>query len=102
MIDWDKKTPVHVLNKREIGHPELTKIRATRRNTIAIGDSLSDADMVEGDENVLRLRIYDPRSDEQTNANARQQTLRIFDAMIETGSFEPICRLGKYILGQAA
>ncbi|HSX35992.1 MAG TPA: HAD-IB family phosphatase [Patescibacteria group bacterium] len=99
VVGWDKQTLVHVLNKKEVGHPELTRIRSERRNVILIGDSLADADMAEGTATVLRIRLYDPRADEQVAASIREQTLQVFDAMIENGTLEPARRLAQYIIG---
>lgn len=100
VVGWDKQTLVHVLNKKEIGHPELTRIRIERRNTILVGDSLADADMAEGGDTVIRVRLYDPRSDEDGQATiaAREQTLRIFDAMIENGRLDALGKLSQYIV----
>ena len=99
---WDAQTLVHVLNKKEIGHPELSKIRSERRNTILIGDSLADADMAEGTDNVIRIRLYDPRADDGANMLAREQTLPLFDALIEDGRLDSIRRLARCIAGASS
>lgn len=100
MIGWDKSSLVHVLNKKEIGHPELSKIRSERSHTILVGDSMHDFDMAEGQENVLRVRIYDPRDDKaQHKVSVREQTLEVFDTILEDGTFEPITELIKDIAG---
>ena len=91
MIGWDKDTLVHALNKKEIGHPELTKVRAERSHTILVGDNINDSDMADGADKVLRVRIHDLRSDEIANEEVlRKQTLEVFDAIIEDGSLKPI------------
>lgn len=92
---WDPATVVHVLNKKEVGHPELTRIRAERPYTIVVGDSLSDADMATGDGQVLRVRIYDPRLDETVDARqqARAASWELFDVVIETGSLGAVQQL---------
>jgi HAD superfamily phosphoserine phosphatase-like hydrolase len=87
---WDPDNLVHVLNKRERGHGELSRLRAERPNIVLVGDSLDDAGMAEGDEDVLRVRIYDPRADERDNEAARRATLERFDLMIGGKSLEPL------------
>lgn len=94
MTGWKQETLVHVLNKSEIDHPELNRIRAERPLAILFGDSINDADMAIGDEDVLRVRIYDPRPDEVVDIDAeRAKTFERFDLMIENGSLEPLAEL---------
>lgn len=96
---WDKESLVHVLNKKEIGHPELQKIRTERSKTILIGDSLNDADMAEGTESVFRILINDPRDDENKNNTAlHAKAFQTFDAIIETGNLYPVQQLIKQII----
>ena len=96
---WNKSSLVHTLNKKEIGHPELTRIRDTRRHAILIGDSLTDADMAEGTDGVFRIRIHDPRADEARDQQIiRKQTFTLFDAMIESGSLQPVEQLVQQIV----
>lgn len=93
IIDWDKNI-VHVKNKKEHGHKELTKIKQQRPNIILIGDAIEDADMAEGDENVLRIRIFNPREDEIFDKQRfYEETFEKFDLMIENGSLEPVLRI---------
>jgi HAD superfamily hydrolase (TIGR01544 family) len=93
IIDWDKNI-IHNLNKKEQGHEELTKIRTQRPNTILIGDALEDADMAEGDENVLRIRIVNPREDEKFNQeDFAKKTFERFDLMIESGTLAPVLKI---------
>jgi hypothetical protein len=83
-----------ILNKHEIGHPELTKIKQDRPNVLVIGDSLSDANMATGTDNVFRIRIYDPRPDEARNsAGVRTQTLELFDVLLQGRTLTPVCEL---------
>jgi HAD superfamily hydrolase (TIGR01544 family) len=98
VVGWHRDTLVHLLNKKEIGHPELVRIRSGRHYTILIGDSLADADMAEGTDTVIRVRLYDPRADEQANVAARKHTLTTFDAMIESGSLDAVRELAQYII----
>lgn len=94
MMGWKRETLVHVLNKSEVDHPELNRIRAERPLSIIFGDSINDADMAIGDEDVLRVRIYDPRPGEATNIGTeRAKTFERFDLMIGTGSLEPLTQL---------
>jgi 5'-nucleotidase len=93
IIDWDKNI-VHVKNKREHGHEELTKIKKQRPNIILIGDAIEDADMAEGDENVLRIRIFNPREDEKANLKEfTKATFEKYDLMIENGTLEPVLKI---------
>ena len=80
---WDAATLVHVLNKKERGHSELSRLRTSRPFGILVGDALSDADMADGHETVLRVLVQNPRPDENTNANL-------------PGSFDLICTSGNF------
>lgn len=98
VVGWDADSIVHTLNKKEIGHPELTRIRAERSHTILAGDSMHDYDMAEGKDAVFRIRICDVSDDEnQPNTALRTQTLKVFDSMIEQGTLEPVTQLIKQI-----
>jgi HAD superfamily phosphoserine phosphatase-like hydrolase len=90
---WSQDELIHVLNKRERGHGQLTTLQAERPYTVVVGDSLDDAAMVEGDEKVLRMRVYDPRADEHDDDAAQAATMEKFDVMVKTGSFEPVVEL---------
>lgn len=93
---WQKDTLVHVLNKSEVDHPELHKIRSERPLAIVFGDGIGDADMALGDEDVLRARVYDPRPDEIVDIETeRARTFERFDLMIESGTLAPLVRLLK-------
>ncbi len=95
VIGWDESSIVHTLNKKEIDHPELSKIRLERSHTILAGDSMHDFDMAEGDNNVLRVRIYDPLGQEETDYT---QTFDRFDTVIEDGTLFPIVNLLEQII----
>lgn len=91
---WKRETLVHLLNKSEIDHPELNRIRAERPLSIIFGDSINDSDMAIGEEDVLRVRLYDPRPGETLDIEAeRAKTFERFDLMIENGSLEPLAEL---------
>lgn len=96
---WDRSSLVHALNKSELGHSELAKIRQARPFALIIGDGLSDADMAEGEESVLRIRLYDPRADEVAKRDAvRAETFRRFDLMVESGSLLPFRMLLQHLV----
>ena len=83
---WQKDSLVHVLNKREAGHAELEQVRLHRPYCLLIGDSMDDAAMTGGDDNVLRIRVLDPRQDEATDRVAQlKQTFQKFDLVITSG-----------------
>jgi phosphoserine phosphatase len=90
IVDWNKNI-IHHLNKKEMAREELTRIKIQRPNTILIGDAIEDADMSNGDENVLRIRVYNPREDEGiSKTDFYKKTFKKFDLIIETGTLEPI------------
>jgi HAD superfamily hydrolase (TIGR01544 family) len=93
IIGWDKNI-IHVANKREQGHKELDEIKRKRPNIILIGDALEDADMAEGNENVLRIRVFNPREDETlSREDFTKKTFGKFDLMIESGTLEPVLKI---------
>jgi HAD superfamily phosphoserine phosphatase-like hydrolase len=93
IIDWNKNI-VHTLNKKEQEHDKLTKIKEERPNTILIGDAFEDAEMTDGDKNVLRIRIFNPREDEKiTQEEFADKTFEKYDLMIENGTLEPILKI---------
>jgi hypothetical protein len=55
---------------------------------------MGDATMADGDEDVLRIRIFDYRPDEAIDVE-RKKTSTKFDTMIERGSMEPLVALVK-------
>ncbi len=94
---WHRDTLVHVLNKSEANHPELSAIRTSRPNALVVGDSLDDAAMAPGGNGVVKIRIYNPRADESVSEEEMQKTFEKFDALIKTGSLEPLLELIGYI-----
>lgn len=93
---WYRKSLIHVLNKKEKGHKEITKIRQERPNTILIGDSMDDAAIVEGENNVLRILIYAPRRDD--DISKFNKAFEKFDLVIKSRSFLPVVRLVTHIV----
>jgi HAD superfamily hydrolase (TIGR01544 family) len=91
VIGWYEDTIVHTLNKREIGHPELSKIRTERSHTILAGDSMHDFDMADGTDNVFRVRVVDLLEEEKSNQHEiHEKSLKMFDVVIEDGTLVPI------------
>ncbi|HEV2403625.1 MAG TPA: DNA polymerase III subunit gamma/tau [Candidatus Saccharimonadales bacterium] len=88
---WGQESMIHVLNKRERGHGELSVLREQRPNII-LGGGLDDADMVQGS-SILRTRVYDPRPDEKDSEAAQLATLQRFDLMLAGGSLQPLVDL---------
>lgn len=99
---WQKDTLVHALSKSEVVHSELSAIRARRPKALLVGDSLDDADMAAGECNVIRVRVFDPRQDEQVSEQDRRKTFEKFDALLSTSSLRPLCRVVQSILSPAA
>lgn len=98
MTGWDESTVVHVMNKGESSHPELGRLRSERPNVIAVGDSIHDADMAEGDDNVIRIRIVDTSpTDTYVGEELRSKTAERFDALIEDGDMLPVLALARRI-----
>jgi HAD superfamily phosphoserine phosphatase-like hydrolase len=95
---WQKSTLVHVLNKSESTHPELLAIRAKRPLALVVGDGLDDASMASGRQGVLRVRIMDPRADETASKQEEQKTFERFDALIKTGTLDPLESLVKLVI----
>lgn len=95
-IGWDANTVIHMLNKSEIGHPELLRLRRERPHAIALGDALQDSEMVTGDA-ALRIRILD-RNHLKPKAlrEATEQSEGRFDAVI-FNSLYPMQRLVGHI-----
>jgi HAD superfamily hydrolase (TIGR01544 family) len=93
IIDWDKDI-IHHLNKKEKGHGKLFKLKTQRPNTILLGDAIEDANMTDGKENVLRIRIFNPREDEKLSREEFiNKTFKRYDLIIETGTLEPILKI---------
>lgn len=98
MTGWDESSVVHVLNKGESAHPELIRLRTERPNVIVVGDSIHDADMAQGDDNVIRIRIVDTNpNDIGSVEEIRTKTAERFDAMITGGDLLPVLALANHI-----
>jgi len=98
---WKDGSVVHMFNKHELGHPELSKIRATRSHTILAGDSIHDYNMAEGTDMVFRARIVDLLDYQGLDqATVKEETFKLFDVIIENGTLAPIYQLLQTIVGQ--
>lgn len=99
--DWERDSLIHILNKKEVGHPELTRIRQERPHSIIIGDSINDADMATGTDDVLRIRLYDPREDEKIDLDLmRTRTLEQFDTLVESGTLQAVRQLIQQVVDE--
>lgn len=94
---WDKDSLIHVLNKHDTGHKELSKIRKDHPNTILIGDSIDDAAMAAGDKNVLRCIIDDPRNDDMREPGFEEKIFEKFDLLSRQKSLLPLTEIIKSI-----
>jgi HAD superfamily phosphoserine phosphatase-like hydrolase len=92
IVGWEKDTLVHILNKSEITHPELAAIRTNRPKTFLVGDSLNDASMAVGTQDIIRTRVLDLRDDEAA-IEEEQMTFEKFDLLIKSGSLRPLRQL---------
>lgn len=71
---WDKDSLVHVLNKHEIAHSDIQKLHSSRPNILLLGDVTDDVNMVAGEDDVIRIRVLDPRKGEPYSLRAALRT----------------------------
>lgn len=90
---WEKDSLVHVFNKREKGHDEVFEIKKQRPNTLLIGDSIDDATMADGDENILRLIIDNPRADDIRSEQFYDQIFEKFDLLLPNEDLAPLVEI---------
>jgi HAD superfamily phosphoserine phosphatase-like hydrolase len=99
VIGWDEASVVHMFNKHELDHPELSKIRAERSHTILVGDSIHDHSMAAGDDTVFRIRVVDPYLyDAVDQKTIKDETFKLFDAIIENQTLTPVVDLIKSVV----
>ncbi len=94
VCDWDRETLIHVLNKHEMGHKELSSLRTMRPHVLLLGDVPADTMMVPGDDNVIRIRVLDPRKGE--THNLRKEIEESFTAgydLVTEHSLEPVAEI---------
>lgn len=91
---WQRDSLIHVLNKHERGHGELSKLRATHPNILLLGDIIADADMVAGRDDVIRIRVLDPRKGEiHDQAVALQASFDAGYDLVTEHSLGPVVRI---------
>lgn len=94
---WRRETLIHMLNKHERGHGELSVLRGTRPNVLLLGDVLDDTKMVAGDD-VLRIRVLDPRKDEaHVLETALQASYAAGYDLVTEHSLRPAARLIEWV-----
>lgn len=89
---WDKNSLVHTLNKNEIGRKYLGPIQETRPYAILVGDSMDDAAMVDGIDNVLRFFIDDQQNKKARGGDFYDKVFEKFDLIVQNGSLMPIVK----------
>ncbi|KKQ21455.1 MAG: hypothetical protein A3G45_00070 [Candidatus Staskawiczbacteria bacterium RIFCSPLOWO2_12_FULL_37_15] len=92
---WDRGSLIHVLNKKEKGHKEVSEMKKLRPNIILIGDSINDYSMVNGTKKVLRIIIDDPRPDDMLSKKNNSDGFSKFDLVIKNKSLYPIIKILK-------
>lgn len=92
---WDRESLIHVLNKKEKGHEEVSQLKRARPNVILLGDSKDDAFMVEGSDNILRVFIDEARVSEslEKNEDYYNDILRDFDLILKGESLLPLVEI---------
>jgi 5'-nucleotidase len=97
---WRRDTLIHMLNKKEMGHSELSKLRTTRPNVLLMGDVPDDAKMVAGD-NVIRIRVIDPRKGETHSRDILERSFAAgYDLVIEH-SLRPVSSIVHWLVDRA-
>ena len=90
---WKRSTLIHSLNKKEKGHKEVEKIRFIRPNTILVGDDMNDAAMIDGEEKVLRIGVYDTAG--LGGEGMAKKFNGKFDLVITDGKLHPVIKILK-------
>jgi len=88
---WEKDSFIHALNKKEKGRQKINVMKKLRPNTVLIGDSVDDASVVDGNENVLRIIIDDQHEDNLLENKAFNNNIfKNFDLIINDKSLNPL------------
>lgn len=98
---WRRDSLIHMLNKKEMGHRELTELRSRRPNVVLIGDVPDDVRMVDGDD-VIRIRVLDPRRGEAHDLETVKQAS--FDAgydLVVEHSLQPVVDMIEWIISSS-
>lgn len=98
---WDKDSMVLIHNKQESFRQWAADIHEERPYTVLIGDTVEDARMAEGDENVLRIRVCDSSNDACGSTAYHEETFNAGFDLIVDEDLVPIANLTK-ALAQAA
>jgi hypothetical protein len=77
-----------------MGHTELSALRSSRPNILLLGDVPADAAMVAGSEEVIRIRVLDPRRGEvHAIADALQASFDAGYDLVTEHSLEPVVKI---------
>jgi len=97
---WRQKTLIHMLNKKEMGHSELGPLRQARPHTILLGDVPDDARMVVGSDDVLRVRVLEPRKGESLDLQSALKSSYAagFDLVVEH-DLQPVAGVVGWLVG---
>jgi len=94
---WRRDSLIHILNKNEMGHGELSTLRRNKPNVLLLGDVPDDTKMVDGD-NVLRIRILDPRKGEVHDLETlTQQSFDCGYDLVVEHSLQPVVRIAEWL-----
>ncbi|HSX17558.1 MAG TPA: HAD-IB family phosphatase [Patescibacteria group bacterium] len=98
IIGWDKDSTVLANNKRETVKQQLSHITAARPYVVLIGDTTDDARMVDGDDTVLRVRVWDPQEGERSDAYLKQSFKAGYDMVVDE-DLSPLAPLISWLNG---
>jgi phosphoserine phosphatase len=100
---WRRDMLIHMMNKHEMGHANMSALQSSRPHTILLGDVPDDARMVTGDDHVLRVRVLDPRKGETHDQKLVLQ--KSFDAgydLVVEDSLQPVAHIVRWIIAPDA
>jgi HAD superfamily phosphoserine phosphatase-like hydrolase len=94
---WDKDSMVLTNNKSESVKQWVSHISSARPYVVLIGDTIEDARMVDGDSNVLRIRVCDLKDCESKDPKYLEQTFAAGYDMIVEEDLKPLVKLTKWL-----
>jgi 2-hydroxy-3-keto-5-methylthiopentenyl-1-phosphate phosphatase len=95
---WQPDTLIHMLNKNEMGHNELSTLRKERPNVVLLGDVPDDAKMVTGND-VIRIRVIDPRKGEMHSPEvALQKSFEAGYDLVVEHSLRPVATVMAWLV----
>lgn len=97
IIGWDKDSLVLTHTKNESVKQWLSHITSARPFTVLIGDTLEDAHMVNGDANVLRIRVCDSKKGQPLDAGYCERSFGVGYDLIVGEHLEPITQLTDWL-----